>query len=196
MPISFWSHLAPIEWVHSVSITLLLPVPTLPGQPFDPSLLLAQATSNVACSLTFGLRFPYDDKEFQAVVRAAGGVLLGISSPWGQVSGWDPSMATFLKGSCPPLPGNPQSTPCTCPCALMQGQVPVRTAAFSPQAYEMFSWLLWPLPGPRTQLLSHVSTLASFAVEQVQRHRGSLDISGPARDVVDSFLLKMAKVRG
>lgn len=114
------------------------------GQPFDPSLLLAQATSNVACSLTFGLRFPYEDKEFQAVVRAANGILLGISSPWGQ-------------------------------------------------AYEMFSWLLWPLPGPRTQLLSHVGTLATFAIEQVQRHRGSLDASGPARDVVDSFLLKMAK---
>lgn len=99
-----------MERVHSVSITPLLPVPTPPGQPFDPSLLLAQATSNVACSLTFGLRFPYDDKEFQAVVRAAGGTLLSISSPWGQVSGWDPSLATFLKGSCPPLPGNPQST--------------------------------------------------------------------------------------
>lgn len=114
------------------------------GQPFDPSLLLAQATSNIACSLTFGLRFPYEDKEFQAVVRAANGILLGISSPWGQ-------------------------------------------------AYEMFSWLLRPLPGPRTQLLSHVGTLATFAIEQVQRHRGSLDASGPARDVVDSFLLKMAK---
>ncbi|XP_039698915.1 cytochrome P450 2S1 [Pteropus medius] len=114
------------------------------GQPFDPSLLLAQATSNVVCSLTFGLRFSYDDQEFQAVVRAAGGVLLGISSPWGQT-------------------------------------------------YEMFSWLLQRLPGPHTQLLSHVSTLAAFAIKQVQRHQGSLDASGPALDVVDAFLLKMAK---
>ncbi|XP_059522447.1 cytochrome P450 2S1 isoform X2 [Myotis daubentonii] len=114
------------------------------GQPFDPSLLLAQATSNVACSLTVGLRFPYEDEEFQAVVQAAGGILLGISSPWGQT-------------------------------------------------YEMFSWLLQRLPGSRTQLLSHVSTLATFAIEQVQRHQGSLDPSGPARDVVDAFLLKMAK---
>ncbi|ELK13736.1 Cytochrome P450 2S1 [Pteropus alecto] len=115
------------------------------GQPFDPSLLLAQATSNVVCSLTFGLRFSYDDQEFQAVVRAAGGVLLGISSPWGQT-------------------------------------------------YEMFSWLLQRLPGPHTQLLSHVSTLAAFAIKQVQRHQGSLDASGPALDVVDAFMLKMAKV--
>ncbi|ELK24104.1 Cytochrome P450 2S1 [Myotis davidii] len=104
------------------------------GQPFDPSLLLAQATSNVACSLTVGLRFPYEDEEFQAVVQAAGGILLGISSPWGQT-------------------------------------------------YEMFSWLLQRLPGSRTQLLSHVNTLATFAIEQVQRHQGSLDPSGPARDV-------------
>ncbi|XP_004441671.1 PREDICTED: cytochrome P450 2S1 [Ceratotherium simum simum] len=114
------------------------------GRAFDPSLLLAQATSNMVCSLTFGLRFPYEDKEFQALVRAAGGTLLGISSPWGQT-------------------------------------------------YEMFSRLLQPLPGPHTKLLGHLSTLAAFAVQQVQRHRGNLDTSGPALDVVDTFLLKMAQ---
>ncbi|KAM8775027.1 cytochrome P450 2S1 [Rhynchonycteris naso] len=114
------------------------------GQPFDPSLLLAQATSNVVCSLTLGLRFPYEDEEFQSVVQAAGGILLGISSLWGQT-------------------------------------------------YEMFSWILQPFPGPHIQLLSHVGTLATFAIEQVQRHRGNLDTSGPARNVVDAFLLKMAK---
>nr|XP_012616215.1 cytochrome P450 2S1 isoform X1 [Microcebus murinus] len=114
------------------------------GQPFDPSLLLAQATSNVACSLVFGLRFPYEDEEFQAVVRAAGGTLLGVSSPWGQT-------------------------------------------------YEMFSWLLHPLPGPHRQLFRHLGTLAAFAVRQVQRHQGSLDASCPARDLVDAFLLKMAQ---
>ncbi|KAK2489463.1 hypothetical protein MC885_006270 [Smutsia gigantea] len=114
------------------------------GQPFDPSLLLAQATSNIICSLTFGLRFPYEDEEFQAVVQAAGCTLLGISSPWGQT-------------------------------------------------YEMFSWVLQALPGPHTQLLSHLGTLAAFAIQQVQRHQESLDASGPARDVVDAFRLKMAK---
>lgn len=76
-----------MESVLSNSITELLIASSPPGQPFDPSLLLAQATSNVVCSLTVGLRFPYEDDEFQAVVRAAGGILLGISSPWGQVSG-------------------------------------------------------------------------------------------------------------
>lgn len=58
----------------------------------------------------------------------------------------------------------------------------------------MFSWLLQRLPGPHTQLLSHLSTLAAFAIKQVQRHQGSLDTSGPALDVVDAFLLKMSKV--
>uniref|UniRef100_H0WIK7 Cytochrome P450 n=2 Tax=Otolemur garnettii TaxID=30611 RepID=H0WIK7_OTOGA len=114
------------------------------GHPFDPSLLLAQATSNVACSLIFGLRFPYEDEEFQAVVRAAGGTLLGVSSPWGQT-------------------------------------------------YEMFFRLLRPLPGPHTQLFHHLGTLAAFAIQQVQQHQGSLDTSGPARDLVDAFLLKMAQ---
>nr|XP_021513164.1 cytochrome P450 2S1 isoform X2 [Meriones unguiculatus] len=52
--------------------------------PFNPSMLLAQATSNVVCALMFGIRLPYEDREFQAVVQAASGTLLGISSPWGQ----------------------------------------------------------------------------------------------------------------
>ena len=63
--------------------------PPSPGQPFDPSLLLAQATCNITCSLVFDLRLPYDSEEFQAVVRAAGGIAVGLSSPWGQVSGWE-----------------------------------------------------------------------------------------------------------
>ncbi|XP_055407371.1 cytochrome P450 2S1 isoform X4 [Bubalus kerabau] len=54
------------------------------GRPFDPSLLLAQATCNIICSLVFDLRLPYDNEEFQAVVRAAGGIAVGVSSPWGQ----------------------------------------------------------------------------------------------------------------
>ncbi|XP_057567945.1 cytochrome P450 2S1 isoform X3 [Hippopotamus amphibius kiboko] len=114
------------------------------GQPFDPSLLLAQATSNIICSLVFGLRFPYDDEAFQAVVRAAGGIIVGVSSPWAQT-------------------------------------------------YEMFSRLLQHLPGPYTQFLSQVGTVAAFAIQQVQQHQGSVDTSGPARDVVDAFLLKMAE---
>uniref|UniRef100_A0A8D0ZN08 Cytochrome P450 n=1 Tax=Sus scrofa TaxID=9823 RepID=A0A8D0ZN08_PIG len=114
------------------------------GRPLDPSLLLAQATSNIICSLIFGRRFPYDNEEFQAVVRAAGGTVVGVSSPWGQT-------------------------------------------------YEIFSRLLQFLPGPHTQLLGHLGTLAAFAVQQVQEHRENLDASGPARDVVEAFLLKMAK---
>uniref|UniRef100_A0A0P6J2B8 Cytochrome P450 n=1 Tax=Heterocephalus glaber TaxID=10181 RepID=A0A0P6J2B8_HETGA len=114
------------------------------GCPFDPSLLLVQATSNIVCLLLFGLRFSYEDEEFQAVVRAAGGTLLGISSPWGQT-------------------------------------------------YEMFSQLLQPLPGPHMQFLRHLDTLVAFTAQQVQRHQGNLDTSGPARDLVDAFLLKMAQ---
>lgn len=158
------------------------PRPLPPGRPFDPSLLLAQATSNIICSLTFGLRFPYEDEDFQALVRAAGGTVLGVSSPWGQVSGRTPLQ--------PPFPGNPPEHPFT----LVQGQAPWEQLPFPPQAYEMFSRLLKRLPGPHTQLLGHLSVLATFAVQQVQRHKESLDSSAPPCDVVDAFLLKMAKV--
>uniref|UniRef100_A0A4W2DQ91 Cytochrome P450 family 2 subfamily S member 1 n=1 Tax=Bos indicus x Bos taurus TaxID=30522 RepID=A0A4W2DQ91_BOBOX len=114
------------------------------GRPFDPSLLLAQATCNIICSLVFDLRLPYDNEEFQAVVRAAGGIAVGVSSPWGQT-------------------------------------------------YEMFSRFLQRLPGPHTQLLRHLGTVAAFAAQQVWQHKGSLGTSGPVRDLVDAFLLKMAK---
>lgn len=58
----------------------------------------------------------------------------------------------------------------------------------------MFSWILKLLPGPNTQLLRYLDTLATFTSQQVQQHQGNLDTSGPARDLVDAFLLKMAQV--
>ena len=65
---------------------------------------------------------------------------------------------------------------------------------FSPQTYEMFSRFLQRLPGPHTQLLGHLGTVAAFAAQQVWQHKGSLGTSGPVHDLVDAFLLKMAKV--
>lgn len=120
-----------MELVLSDSITTFLLAPSPPGQPFDPSLLLAQATSNVVCSLTVGLRFPYEDKEFQAVVQAAGGLLLGISSPWGQVSSETP-----LQPLSPNVPAllfqvTPRA-PTHLPLHLDAGPRPMETAALLP----------------------------------------------------------------
>ena len=72
---------------------------------------------------------------------------------------------------------------------------PWKQLTFSPQTYEMFSRFLQRLPGPHMQLLGHLGTGAAFAVQQVRQHEGSLGASGPARDLVDAFLLKMAKAR-
>lgn len=174
-----------------VPITNALPAFLYPGRPLDPSLLLAQATSNIICSLIFGRRFPYDNEEFQAVVRAAGGTVVGVSSPWGQVSAQNPAPATSPKGPCLPLP-RPQSPLSACP--LPRARPRWKQLPLSRQTYEMFSRVLQYLPGPHTQLLGHLGTLAAFAVQQVQEHRENLDASGPARDVVEAFLLKMAKV--
>lgn len=87
----------------------------------------------------------------------------------------------------PPFPPEHPST-------LVQGQAPWEQLPFPLQTYEMFSRLLKHLPGPHTQLLGYLSVLATFAVQQVQRHKESLDSSAPPCDVVDAFLLKMAKV--
>lgn len=126
----FVDQLCPSQFCSACLHHSLPAVPPSPGRPFDPSLLLAQATCNIICSLVFDLRLPYDNEEFQAVVRAAGGIAVGVSSPWGQVSGWDPSLATFPKGSCPPLPGNPRA-PCP-PAPPPWCRAPMETAVVLP----------------------------------------------------------------
>ncbi|CAM4591422.1 unnamed protein product, partial [Caretta caretta] len=41
---------------------------TLTGQPFDPTLFLTHAVSNIICAIVFGDRFDYEDKKFVTLI--------------------------------------------------------------------------------------------------------------------------------
>ncbi|KYO44822.1 hypothetical protein Y1Q_0006987 [Alligator mississippiensis] len=52
------------------------------GSPFDPTLIVTHAVSNVICSIVFGNRFDYKDQKFLALMNATHGFLVDISSIW------------------------------------------------------------------------------------------------------------------
>nr|XP_033813297.1 cytochrome P450 2G1-like [Geotrypetes seraphini] len=53
--------------------------------PFDPTFFFSQAASNVICSIVFGNRFDYDDKEFHHLLQMINETFCLISSIWGQL---------------------------------------------------------------------------------------------------------------
>uniref|UniRef100_A0A8D0L992 Cytochrome P450 family 2 subfamily G member 56 n=1 Tax=Sphenodon punctatus TaxID=8508 RepID=A0A8D0L992_SPHPU len=63
-------------------------------QPFDPTYYLSRAVSNVICSIVFGDRFDYEDKEFQSLMQMMNNSFRAISTPWAQF--YD-VYATFFK---------------------------------------------------------------------------------------------------
>ncbi|XP_030074126.1 cytochrome P450 2A5-like isoform X2 [Microcaecilia unicolor] len=53
--------------------------------PFDPTTFFSQAVSNVICSIVFGSRFDYDDKEFHHLLQMINESYCVISSMWGKL---------------------------------------------------------------------------------------------------------------
>uniref|UniRef100_A0A8D0HEG3 Cytochrome P450 family 2 subfamily G member 57 n=1 Tax=Sphenodon punctatus TaxID=8508 RepID=A0A8D0HEG3_SPHPU len=53
-------------------------------QPFNPTFCLSRATSNIICSIIFGDRFDYEDKEFLALMQLTKKSFVEISTPWAQ----------------------------------------------------------------------------------------------------------------
>uniref|UniRef100_A0A8C3HHR2 unspecific monooxygenase n=1 Tax=Chrysemys picta bellii TaxID=8478 RepID=A0A8C3HHR2_CHRPI len=56
------------------------------GRPFDPTLFLTHAVSNVICSIVFGDRFDYEDKKFP------------FSLPWSELYNFFPTLMDYLPG--------------------------------------------------------------------------------------------------
>ncbi|XP_030073183.1 cytochrome P450 2G1 isoform X2 [Microcaecilia unicolor] len=66
--------------------------------PFDPTFIFSQAVSNVICSIVFGNRFDYDDKEFHHLLRMINESFCLISSIWGQLYDIFPNIMKNLPG--------------------------------------------------------------------------------------------------
>ncbi|KAJ6663658.1 hypothetical protein lerEdw1_009737 [Lerista edwardsae] len=54
------------------------------GKPFEPTFFLSRAVSNVICSIVFGDRFDYEDKDFQALMQMMNSSFQEMSTAWGQ----------------------------------------------------------------------------------------------------------------
>ncbi|XP_062919619.1 cytochrome P450 2C15-like isoform X3 [Mobula hypostoma] len=68
------------------------------GQPFNPNFLVRSATSNIICSITFGKRFDYEDKQFLWLMELVAESARTFSSPWIQLYNNFPRIMDFLPG--------------------------------------------------------------------------------------------------
>ncbi|XP_008112050.2 cytochrome P450 2G1 isoform X2 [Anolis carolinensis] len=53
-------------------------------KPFEPTYFLSRAVSNIICSIVFGDRFDYEDKEFQALMEMMNNSFREMSTGWAQ----------------------------------------------------------------------------------------------------------------
>ncbi|XP_073494054.1 cytochrome P450 2C19-like isoform X1 [Phyllobates terribilis] len=68
------------------------------AQPLDPTFYFAKAVSNVICSVVFGDRFEYEDKEFLKLLGLLTEVFKGFSSFWGQMYNVYPKVVGKMPG--------------------------------------------------------------------------------------------------
>ncbi|XP_042299578.1 cytochrome P450 2G1-like [Sceloporus undulatus] len=68
------------------------------GSPFDPTFLLSCTVSNVICSIVFGQRFNYEDKDFLSLLDKINKNFAGMSATSGQLYEMFPSVMQYLPG--------------------------------------------------------------------------------------------------
>ncbi|OCT68028.1 hypothetical protein XELAEV_18039324mg [Xenopus laevis] len=68
------------------------------GQPVDPTFYFSKAVSNVICSIVFGDRFEYEDKEYLRLLDFLNQTFRGVSSVWGQLYNIFPKVMGKLPG--------------------------------------------------------------------------------------------------
>ncbi|KAM4695589.1 cytochrome P450 2G1-like [Rhinophrynus dorsalis] len=68
------------------------------SQPLDPTFYFSKAVSNVICSVVFGERFEYEDKEFLRLLWLVNQIFRGFSSVWGQLYNMFPKVMDKLPG--------------------------------------------------------------------------------------------------
>uniref|UniRef100_A0A673JS04 Cytochrome P450 2G1-like n=1 Tax=Sinocyclocheilus rhinocerous TaxID=307959 RepID=A0A673JS04_9TELE len=80
------------QWIQEESRHLLETTPV------DPAFFLSRAVSNVICSLVFGQRFDYEDKNFLHLLQIISRLVRFISSPQGQLYNVFPKLMQLLPG--------------------------------------------------------------------------------------------------
>ncbi|KAH0631494.1 hypothetical protein JD844_005838 [Phrynosoma platyrhinos] len=68
------------------------------GSPFDPTFLLSCTVSNVICSIVFGQRFDYEDKDFLSLLSKINKNFAGMSATSGQLYEMFSSIMKYLPG--------------------------------------------------------------------------------------------------
>ncbi|KAM4697111.1 cytochrome P450 2G1-like [Rhinophrynus dorsalis] len=68
------------------------------SQPLDPTFYFSKAVSNVICSVVFGDRFDYEDKEFLRLLGLLNEAFKYFSSVWGQLYNMFPKVMDKLPG--------------------------------------------------------------------------------------------------
>ncbi|XP_039366193.1 cytochrome P450 2G1-like [Mauremys reevesii] len=68
------------------------------AEPFDPTFFLSRAVSNVICSIVFGDRFDYEDKEFLSLLQMMNESFREISTPWSQFYDMYVSFLKYFPG--------------------------------------------------------------------------------------------------
>ncbi|XP_067306109.1 cytochrome P450 2G1-like [Pseudorasbora parva] len=86
------------QWIQEESRHLINSFEETKSTPVNPNFFLSRAVSNVICSLVFGQRFDYEDKNFLHLLQIISRLLRFISSPWGQLYNIFPKLMQFLPG--------------------------------------------------------------------------------------------------
>lgn len=68
------------------------------GTFFDPTFLLGLAVSNVVCSIVFGDRYDYEDKDFLDMLAVMKETFQMVTSPWAQIFDLAPNLLKHLPG--------------------------------------------------------------------------------------------------
>ncbi|XP_050816165.1 cytochrome P450 2H2-like isoform X1 [Gopherus flavomarginatus] len=68
------------------------------GRPFDPTLFLNHATSNVICSIVFGDRFDYEDEKFVTLINLIDEINKLQCSPWTVLYNFFPTLMHYIPG--------------------------------------------------------------------------------------------------
>ncbi|XP_043115538.1 cytochrome P450 2G1-like [Puntigrus tetrazona] len=86
------------QWIQEESRHLLKSFEETKLTPVDPVFFTSRAVSNVICSLVFGQRFDYEDKDFLGLLQIISRLLRFISSPQGQLYNVFPKLMQLLPG--------------------------------------------------------------------------------------------------